>query len=344
METIFVVDDSDVNLTMAKQALGDSYRVFTLPSAAKMFALLEKVMPDLVLLDIRMPEMDGFTALEKLAQERRTAAIPVVFLTASSEPEAEIRGFEMGAVDFITKPFSAPVLRRRVETHLRVDELIKRRTTHLERLKNGIVSVLADIVECRDENTGGHIERTSRCIRILIEAMMANGVYANDMVGWNVDAIVASARLHDVGKIAISDVILNKPGRLTPEEFATIKTHVREGEQIIDKIIAKTGEVEFLLNARSFVSYHHEHWDGSGYPYGHKGEEIPLLGRIMAIVDVYDALISERPYKKALPNDVAVNIIMQEAGKHFDPKIAEIFFLERENFKATAESIAKEGV
>ncbi|MCL2218665.1 MAG: response regulator [Chitinispirillia bacterium] len=343
METIFVVDDSDVNLTMAKQALGDTYRVFTLPSASKMFALLEKVMPDLVLLDINMPEIDGFAALEKLAQDRRTAAIPVMFLTASNDAETEVRGFQMGAVDFITKPFSTPVLLRRVETHLRVDELIKRRTARLEKLKNGIVSVLADIVECRDENTGGHIERTSRCIRILIEAMIANGVYAKETAGWNVDAIVASARLHDVGKIAISDVILNKPGKLTPEEFVTIKTHVREGEQIIDKIIAKTGEEEFLHNARQFVSYHHEHWDGTGYPYGLKGEDIPLFGRIMAVVDVYDALVSERPYKKPFPSDVAVNIIMQESGKHFDPGIAEIFFLERENFKATAESGSKGG-
>jgi len=343
VETIFVVDDSDVNLTMAKQALGDSYRVFTLPSAAKMFALLEKVMPDLILLDIRMPEMDGFAALEKLSMDKRAAEIPVMFLTASSDAESEIRGFEMGAVDFITKPFSEPVLRRRVETHLRVDELIKRRTQRLERLKNGIISVLADIVECRDENTGGHIERTSRCIRILIEAMIANGVYADEMAGWNLDAIVASARLHDVGKIAISDMILNKPGRLTPEEFVTIKTHVREGEQIIDKIMAKTGEEEFLQNARTFCSYHHEHWDGSGYPYGLKELDIPLFGRIMAIVDVYDALVSERPYKKPFTSDVAVNIIMQESGKHFDPKIAEVFFLERDNFKSTSDSSAKEG-
>jgi len=341
METIFVVDDSDVNLAMAKQALGESYRVFTLPSAAKMFALLDKVIPDLILLDIRMPEMDGFTALEMLARDGRADMVPVMFITASNDPESEIRGFEMGAVDFITKPFSAPVLRRRVETHLRVDELIKRRTTRLERLKNGIVSVLADIVECRDENTGGHIERTSKCIRILIEAMIANGVYAKEMADWNVDTVVASARLHDVGKISISDVILNKPGRLTPEEFLIIKSHVREGELIIDKIAAKTGEEEFLQNARSFVSYHHEHWDGSGYPYGMKGEEIPIFGRIMAIVDVYDALVSERPYKKPFPNDTAVNIIMQESGKHFDPKITEIFFLERENFKATNESVNK---
>jgi putative two-component system response regulator len=336
METIFVVDDSDVNLTMAKKALGAGYRVFTLPSAAKMFALLDKVIPDLILLDIRMPEMDGFAALEMLAQCQRTAMIPVIFLTASNDADTEVRGFEMGAIDFITKPFSPPVLLRRVESHLRIDDLIKRRTNRLERLKNGIVAVLADIVECRDENTGGHIERTSKSIRILIDALRDNGVYVDEMADWNIGTTVASARLHDVGKIAISDIILNKPGKLTPEEFVTVKTHVREGEQIIDKISAKTGDEEFLLRARNFVSYHHERWDGSGYPYGLRGENIPLAGRIMAIVDVYDALVSERPYKKPFAYDVAVNIIMQEAGKHFDPTIAEIFYLQREAFKNIA--------
>ena len=338
METIFVVDDSDINLTMAKQALSGKYRVFTLPSAPKMFALMEKVMPDLILLDIRMPEMDGFAALSKLMEDSRTARIPVMFLTSSNDTETETHGFEAGVVDFITKPFSQTVLLRRIETHLRIDDLIKERTARLEKLKNGIVAVLADIVECRDETTGGHIERTSQSIGVLVQAMRENGVYADEIAGLNIDNIIASARLHDVGKIAISDVILNKPGKLSPEEFVIIKTHVKEGEQIIDKIVAKTGDEEYLLHAKTFVSYHHEHWDGSGYPYGLSGYDIPLFGRIMAIVDVYDALVSERPYKKPFPYDVAVNIIMQESGKHFDPKIAEVFFLKKDSFRAIAES------
>jgi len=332
MEKIFVVDDGDVNLTKAKQALEGSYRIYTLPSAKKMFTLLDKVVPDLILLDIQMPEMDGFAALEQLARDQRTAMIPVIFLTASTNADTEVRGFEMGVMDFITKPFSPPVLLRRIESHLRIDDIIRRRTGRLERLKNGIVSVLADIVECRDESTGGHIERTSRCIRVLIEAMMENGVYADEMPSWDIDSIVASARLHDVGKIAISDTILNKPGKFTPEEFAIIKTHVKEGEQIIDKIAAKTGDEEFLHNARDFVSYHHERWDGSGYPYRLSGTDIPLFGRIMAIVDVYDALVSERPYKKPLSFEAAINITMQESGKHFDPKIAEVFCLVKHKF------------
>jgi len=338
MEKIFVVDDGDVNLTKAKQALEGNYRIFTLPSAAKMFTLLEKVVPDLILLDIQMPEMDGFTALEKLAQNKRTADIPVIFLTASTNIDTETRGFEMGVMDFITKPFSPPVLLRRIESHLRIDDLIKKRTARLERLKNGIVAVLADIVECRDDTTGGHIDRTSRCIGVLIEAMKENGIYADEMPNLEIDALIASARLHDVGKIAIPDAILNKPGKLTPEEFAIIKTHVKEGEQIIDKIAAKTDNEEFLHHARMFVSYHHERWDGAGYPYRLAGTNIPLLGRIMAIVDVYDALVSERPYKKPFTFDAAVNIIMQESGKHFDPKIAEVFYLVNDKFNEITHS------
>jgi putative two-component system response regulator len=163
--------------------------------------------------------------------------------------------------------------------------------------------------------------------------MKENGLYAGEISKWDVNSVVASARLHDIGKIAISDVILNKPGRLTPEEFVTVKSHVMEGELIIDKIVAKTGDEEFLQNARAFVSYHHERWDGSGYPYGLMGEDIPLFGRIMAIIDVYDALVSERPYKKPLPQDVALNIIMQESGKHFDPNITEVFFMKQEAFR-----------
>jgi putative two-component system response regulator len=336
METIFVVDDCDVDLDMVKQALEGSYRVFTFPSPTDMFALLDTIIPDLVLLDIRMPEMDGFTALDRLAADARTESVPVIFMTSYGDAETEAHGFEAGIVDFINKPFAQSVLLRRVGTHLRIDSLIKKRTGRITRLKNGIVSVLADLVECRDETTGGHIDRTSRAIKVLIEAMRETGVYADEMADWDLDTMIASARLHDVGKIAVSDVILNKPGKLAPEEFATVKSHVREGERIIDKIVSKTGDEEFLHFARLFVSYHHEHWDGGGYPYGLKGQDIPLPGRILAIIDVYDALVSARPYKKPVQPDAALNTIMQESGKHFDPNIAEVFFLKRDAFKEIA--------
>jgi len=333
MKTIFVVDDSDTNLSMAEEALDKLYRVMTMPSAVKMFSFLEKIIPDLILLDIEMPDIDGFTALTKLKSNSSWTAIPVMFLTAHTDAEVEARGFEMGAVDFITKPFSAPVLINRIKTHLDIDELIRERTAQLSRLQNSIVSVLANIVESRDKDTGGHIERTSAYIKILLNEMRRRGVYTDVISTWDTDKIIASARMHDLGKISVADLIVNKPGKLTEEEFAVMKTHAKEGEQIIDRIIAQTGDGEFLRNARLFAGSHHERWDGNGYPYMLKGEEIPLQGRIMAIVDVYDALVSERPYKKAFTDEEAVQIIMENAGTHYDPKIAEIFFDVRELFK-----------
>jgi putative two-component system response regulator len=319
---------------MAEEALEDLYRVMTMPSAAKMFALLEKVKPDLILLDIEMPDMDGFEALGKLRASDTLADIPVMFLTGYTDEEMEVKGFELGAVDFVTKPFSAPVLVNRIKTHLEIDHLIRMRTAQLHRLQNSIVSVLADMVENRDKGTGGHIERTSVYIKILIDEMKARGIYDNEIHDWDVDKIVSSARMHDLGKISITDYIVNKPGKLTDEEYEIMKTHAIEGEHIIDEIISRTGGDEFLRSARLFAGCHHERWDGKGYPRGLKGNEIPLQGRIMAIVDVYDALVSERPYKKAFTEEEAVSIIMENAGVHYDPVIAEVFFEVRDRFKA----------
>jgi len=214
----------------------------------------------------------------------------------------------------------------------------------IQRLQGAIVSVLADMIENRDKITGGHVERTSQYVKILIKEMKARGLYAEETRDWNVDAFVSSARLHDVGKITISDLILNKPGKLTDDEFETIKTHAFEGERIICKIIAQTYDVDdnFLQNAKLIAGNHHERWDGTGYPRKLKGENIPLQGRIMAIVDVYDALVSDRPYKKAFSHEKAVEIIKDDAGKHFDPKIADVFLDIKDKFmvKETRTSVS----
>jgi len=341
MKTIFLVDDSDTNLSVAEDALENHYNIMTMPSAIKMFALLEKVTPDLILLDIEMPEMDGFEAVKLLKSNDSYAGIPVMFLTGRTDPAVESLGFELGAIDFITKPFSAPVLLNRIKTHLDIDEIIHERTEHLRRLQNGIVFVLADMVENRDKVTGGHIERTSIYVKILLEAMMDRKLYMDEILDWDFDAVSSSARLHDVGKITISDSILNKPGGLTREEYEAMKTHVMEGEKIIEKIVSSTGEEEFLRNAKLFAGYHHERWDGNGYPRGLKSTEIPLQGRLMAISDVYDALISDRPYKKALPEEEAVRIIMEEAGKQFDPNLLKVFYDIKDLFKAVREGLSQ---
>ena len=333
-KTVFVVDDNDTNLATAEEALEEHYRVLTLPSAAKMFALLEKIKPDLILLDIAMPEMDGFEALRRLKTNNAYADIPVIFLTGMTDAAVEVSGFELGVIDFVTKPFSAPVLLNRIKTHLNIDELIRERTAQLQRLQDAIVYGFAEIVENRDHDTGGHVERTAAYIRILINALIQHDVYKDELSDLNPESLVLSAPLHDMGKIHITDVILNKPGKLTTDEFEIMKTHSFEGEKIIDHMMSRTDNGGFLQNAKLFAGYHHERWDGTGYPHRLKETEIPLQGRIMAIVDVYDALVSSRPYKKPFPEEEAVRIIMENAGKQFDPYIAKVFYEVRDEFNA----------
>ena len=343
-KTVYVVDDNDTNLVMAREALKEQYRVMTLPSAEKMFAMIDKVKPDLILLDIEMPEMDGFEALRRLKNTASQMDIPVIFLTSKNDASNEALGFQMGVVDFIAKPFSAPVLLNRIKTHLDIDEIIRDRTAKLQRLQNGIVSVLADMVENRDKETGGHVERTTSYMRILIDTMLKSGVYVRQISGIDLDSFISSARLHDVGKIAISDTILNKPGKLAEEEFAVMKTHASRGERMIDQMILRTAEAEFLNNAKLFAGYHHERWDGKGYPYGLAGEDIPLQGRIMAFVDVYDALVSERPYKKPFTHEEAIRIIMENTGTQFDPFIAGVFYDVRDQLATVKLDDHTEGV
>ena len=332
-KTIFVVDDSDTNLSMAEKALEDQYRVMTLPSAAKMFALIEKITPDMILLDIEMPEINGFDALQRLKANASYAGIPVIFLTSMNDAETEVHGFQLGVVDFITKPFSAPVLLNRIKTHLSIDEIIRERTAQIQKLQNGIIFVFADMVENRDDKTGGHVERTEYYIRVLANAMIKRGVYADSIRDMDLELLSLSARLHDVGKIAIPDSILKKPGKLDADEWKTMQTHTTEGERVIDAMVARTDNVEFLRHAKLFAGYHHERWDGTGYPYGLKEEKIPIQGRIMAIADVYDALVSSRPYKNAFSEEETISIIKDGAGKHFDPYIMDVFLELQDEFR-----------
>jgi putative two-component system response regulator len=358
LKTIFVVDDNDVNLLTAEKALSKHYRVFTLPSAADMFDLLNNIVPELILLDISMPQMNGFEAMRLLKGNVRYADIPIIFLSSRDDTATEAHVFELGALDFISKPFSEAVLLNRIKTHLEIEELIHERTSmlqqrtgKLQRLQNSMVSILANMVESRDKYTGRHIERTTKYIKILLNAMLSRGVYADEIMHWNfeevvssarlhdigeifvanekdpynLETVISSARLHDIGKITISDLILNKPDKLTAEEYELMKSHAIEGEKIINSIITESGNEAFLQNAKLFAGCHHEKWDGTGYPRGLKGEEIPLQGRIMAVVDVYDALISDRSYKSAFTHERAVEIIKESSGSHFDPKIVDVF-------------------
>jgi putative two-component system response regulator len=341
MKTIFVVDDNDTNLVTAKIALENTYKIFTIPSAARLFKLAEKIRPDLLLLDVDMPECDGFTAMEKLKRDPVLANVPVIFLTAVSDSAAEIRGFELGAVDFILKPFSAPILMKRIKSHLETDVLIKESQKSLRNLQNAMISVISELVENRDKVTGGHIERTQQYLEILIDELSRTGVYEETISKWDLSLLLPSAQLHDVGKITVSDLILNKPARLTPDEFEIIKTHAAEGERIIEEIMEKTDDDGYLMHAKKFAGFHHEKWDGSGYPRGLSGSDIPLEGRIMAIADVYDALVSERPYKKPYSHEEAVKIIENDSGTHFDPVLVQAFLnVSDEYFKKSVAALS----
>ena len=330
--TIFIVDDSEANLLVARDALKDHYRVMTMISAAKLFELIKKIKPALILLDIEMPEMNGFQVMEKLKANPKHRDIPLVFLTGNSDPATEAKGFELGATDFVTKPFSAPVLLNRIKHILHIEQIIEERTQEIRNLQETIILTLADVVERRDKATGGHVERTGKYMKLLLGRLIAANVYKEEILTLGVERLVTGSLLHDVGKIAVSDTILNKPGKLDSDEFASMQGHCEEGERIIEQITSHATDKSFLECAKILASTHHEKWDGTGYPRGLAGTDIPLAGRIMAVVDVYDAITSERSYKVAVPHEEAATMILEMAGKHFDPQIAQVFYDNRALF------------
>ena len=338
-KTIFLVDDDPTNLATGANALDEYYDVLTLNSGARLMRALERSIPDLILLDVEMPETNGYDVIKLLKGKEETRNLPVIFLTAKSDGESELEGLSLGAIDYITKPFSPPLLRKRIEVHLLVEaqknelinfnnnlkEMVTEKTKTVVELQNAVLKTVADLVERRDDITGGHIERTQHYLKLLLDALKRSGLYEKEVSAWDVDLVTQSAQLHDVGKIAIKDNILLKPGKLTDEEFDQIKEHTVFGEKIIDKIKESTSDQAFLEYAGVLAATHHEKWDGSGYHRGLKGEQIPLLGRLMAIVDVYDALVSERPYKKAFSREEAARIISDGKGTHFDPVLVDVF-------------------
>jgi len=346
-ELIILVDDNPANLRTGINVLAGKYAVATAPSAEKLFGLLENSKPSLILLDIDMPEMNGYEAIKILKAKDSTKDIPVIFLTGKTESGDELEGLSLGAIDYITKPFQPPLLLKRIEVHLLVEKqkvelknfndnlqkMVEEKTQNVLELQDVLLKTMAEMVEYRDDITGGHIERTQRGVQILLEEIEKSGQYREETKGWNVNLLLQSCQLHDVGKISIADDILKKPGKLTDEEFEEMKKHTVFGEEIIKKIESMTKESDFLKYARVFAVSHHERWDGKGYPQKLKENEIPLLGRIMAIADVYDALISVRPYKKAFTHEEAAKIIIEGSATQFDPLLVEVFTRTAEKFR-----------
>jgi len=341
---VILVDDNPVNLKLAKNTLIEKYDVFTVPSAQKLFELLEKITPEIILLDIMMPGMGGYDAIEVLKSKPRTADIPVIFLTAKSDISSELEGFAYGAVDYISKPFSPQLLRKRVDVQTdlqaarkelknyaeNLEHIVEEKTADIQKLQNALLMTMSSLVESRDDVTGKHLERTEHVLELLLNEMLIQKVYHEIIETWDIKLILRSAQLHDIGKIMVKDNILMKPDPLTPDEFEEMKKHTTFGEEIIDKITDKlqmdnSKESTFFTQAKILAGTHHEKWDGTGYPRGIAGADIPITGRLMALVDVYDALITERPYKKAFTQDEALKIINDGSGSHFDPVLVDVF-------------------
>lgn len=355
-KTIILVDDNITNLIVGKEALSETYNTLTVPSAEKLFNLLDTLTPDLILLDVKMPDMDGYEVIQILKEDPTKDEIPVIFLTSKNDNDSELKGLSLGAIDYISKPFSPPLLRKRIETHLiyfdqqkeltnynkNLKSIVKEKTQTVIELQNAVLNTVAELVECRDDVTGGHISRTQKYLRVLLDEMIREGIYEEEVSTWDLDFILPSSQLHDVGKIMVPDNILKKPGKLTDEEFEEIKKHAEYGANIIDMISENATDKAFLNHARIFALNHHEKWDGTGYPNRLKGEEIPLQGRLMAIADVYDALVSERPYKPPMPHEEARQIIVEGSGKQFDPALITAFGAVENKYKEIMADSEKE--
>lgn len=329
---ILIVDDVALNHATARQVLEDTYDLYEALSAKEAFEIMKMVLPDLILLDMIMPEMSGMEMLRELKKIPRYEDIPVIFLTANTSAEAEVEGFNQGIVDYITKPFVPTVMKKRVQTQIELYEYkksleckVEEKIKETERMYDLITVSFAGLVESRDGVTGGHLKNTSLYYAAFITHLKEVPKYAEQLPEHVVKRACRVAPLHDVGKIAIKDSVLQKPASLTSDEFRQMKLHAIIGGDIFDYLKERIPDKELARIAGDMARSHHEKWDGTGYPDGLKGEEIPLVARIMSVVDVYDALTSKRPYKEPFSHEKTMAIIAEGSGKQFDPNLVEEF-------------------
>lgn len=331
-KVILMIDDVPFNHVAAKDVLEETYELYFATSAKEGFELLKTITPDLILLDIIMPEMNGMEMLKILKETPRYKSIPVIFLTADTSPEAEVEGFNLGIVDYITKPFVPIVMKKRIDTQIELavyerelESEVDKKVTEMEQMYDLITVSFAGLVESRDGVTGGHLKNTSVYFAAFLSHLKNLPKYREELSESIVKKACRSAPLHDVGKIAIRDNILQKPSSLSDEEFSDMKLHAVIGGDIFAYLEERIPDKEFAHVAGQIARYHHERWDGKGYPEGLSKTEIPLVARIMSIVDVYDALTSERPYKEPFSHEKTINMIAENAGSQFDPALVDEF-------------------
>lgn len=342
IQTILIVDDSPENLTVLSELLQPLYQVRVATSGQKALRIASTApYPDLILLDVMMPDMDGYQVFERLRADPATCDIPVIFVTAMDSTEAELHGLDVGAVDYITKPVIPPIVLARVRIQLELKQArdwlrdqnsfleaeVAKRMAENELIQEVSIRALARLAEIRDPETGNHILRTQGYVHLLALQLQTHPRFASTLNEHYIKLLTRSAPLHDIGKVGIPDAILLKSGPLTPDEWKIMKTHAQLGSEAIELAEMDTNQpVEFLVLAKEIAHWHHEKWDGSGYPDSLVGDAIPISARIMALADVFDALISRRVYKEPMSLDQVQEIISAGRGRHFDPDIVDAFF------------------
>lgn len=337
---IVIVDDEPVNLEIAENTLGETYKLTKLISGEQLLKFLNRIIPDMILLDVMMPGMDGYETLKAITANPRTKDIPVIFLTSQEGLDSERMCFRLGAKDFIKKPFDNEIMLSRVrsqmELHIyrtQLEDVIDDKTAQISNLQHLLTISWAEMIESRDGTTGSHVRNTTAYYEILVKALSASDQFDSQFTDSTMGDLLRASTLHDIGKIGISDTILKKPGPLEKDEFKLMQTHSQIGANMIQKIVSETSFDNFLNYAKEMAWFHHERWDGTGYPFGLRGQSVPAYVRALSIVDVYDALTSVRPYKEAFSHEKAMDIISSDSGKFFDPDIFRIFLENESLFK-----------
>ena len=354
--TLLVVDDSPANLTVLGELLQSNYRVIAANSGARALQLAAgEPRPDLILLDVMMPVMDGYEVMAKLGADPSTRGIPVIFITAMSAVDEEEWGLGLGAVDYITKPLKPAIVLARVRTHMdlkrardrladqnaSLEEEVRRHVHQKMLVQDASMHALAQLAGTRDPETGSHCRRTREYVRVLAGRLRTHPRFSGYLSDRVIELLCKSAPLHDIGKIGIADHILLKPGRLTPGEWEIMKTHARLGAEAIERAEQDLAQpIEFLAIAKAIAQHHHEMWDGNGYPDGLVGDAIPIPARVIALADVFDALVSPRAYKAPMPFERAFEIIADGSASHFDPDVVAAFVADFETWCAIATNLA----
>ena len=337
---ILVVDDDKTNLTLAQNILLSRYRIAASNSGKAALKYLETHRPDLILMDINMPDMDGFEVMEQIRQQEETKTIPVIFLTADNLAETEIKCFQMGAVDYVTKPFVPDILISRVDKTIELEqyrhnlekmvreqaEKITEDARRISAIQDSVIVGMANLIESRDGSTGRHVKNTQMYVSLIANELYSRKLFQGELTPEYIEDLCKAAPLHDVGKIKVPDAILQKPGKLTPEEYEEIKLHTTYSGKIIRMILGDLEDEHYVKIVGDIAMYHHERWDGTGYPTGLAADSIPLSARIMAVADVFDALYEERVYKPPVrPIERIMQIMSEGRGTQFDPVIIDVF-------------------